>query len=295
MMSVPNQKIVCINKPKYQQNFLQIGVQEWQEARQAMTYSEFSFYLYLASNANGYNLELSQKAVENTIGIKKTSYHDAIKKLTALGYLVQRHGNVWNFFTCPVRQGGGAPQQEKTFGEVPQSGRPIPPKQTTLSENSESIYRPANREIDRINNINSIDNSSFPLSFEDYCRDMREEETREYLSSLSDGRKGDFIKACTQLARAGKSSRWIWEAVKGKTVDEWETWGFGLLFKTGYTKPIDDFIAEQEAYSKKVCEDIERQIEAREKRETLTIRKNRKKDSKRWKSRLDEIADISEE
>ena len=74
MMSVPNQKIVCINKPKYQQNFLQIGVQEWQEARQAMTYSEFSFYLYLASNANGYNLELSQKAVENTIGIKKTSY-----------------------------------------------------------------------------------------------------------------------------------------------------------------------------------------------------------------------------
>ena len=57
MMSVPNQKIVCINKPKYQQNFLQIGVQEWQEARQAMTYSEFSFYLYLASNANGYNLE----------------------------------------------------------------------------------------------------------------------------------------------------------------------------------------------------------------------------------------------
>lgn len=80
-MSVSNQKKVIIHKPKYKANFLQIGIDEWQQARKVMTYGEFSLYLYLAGNADGFNLELSRQAFENATGYKKTAYSDAVNKL----------------------------------------------------------------------------------------------------------------------------------------------------------------------------------------------------------------------
>lgn len=80
-MSSPNQRIVQIEKPKYEKNFLQIGENEWIEAFTRLKPSAFGIYLYLANNANGYKLELSQKAVENKLGIKKSTYHEAIAQL----------------------------------------------------------------------------------------------------------------------------------------------------------------------------------------------------------------------
>ena len=84
-MSVPNQKKVIINKPKYKANFLQIGIDEWQQARKVMTYGEFSLYLYLAGNADGFNLELSRQAFENATGYKKTAYKRCRKKVNQFG------------------------------------------------------------------------------------------------------------------------------------------------------------------------------------------------------------------
>ena len=80
-MSVPNQKVVYIHKRKYTGNFLQIGIDEMRLAQQQMTYCEFVLYLYLAGNANGFKLELSQQAFENATGYKKTAYHNAVDTL----------------------------------------------------------------------------------------------------------------------------------------------------------------------------------------------------------------------
>jgi DNA-binding MarR family transcriptional regulator len=102
-MSVANQKVVHVHKPKYQRDFLQIGIDEWQEASKSLNYSEFKLYLYLAGNADGYSLELSQKAVENAIGIKKTAYHDAVKKLKELGFLKEASSNILDFYIRAVR------------------------------------------------------------------------------------------------------------------------------------------------------------------------------------------------
>ena len=88
-MSVPNQKVVYIHKRKYTGNFLQIDIDEMRLAQQQMTYCEFVLYLYLAGNANGFKLELSQQAFENATGYKKTAYHNAVNKLIELGYLTQ--------------------------------------------------------------------------------------------------------------------------------------------------------------------------------------------------------------
>ena len=112
-MSVPNQKIVVIHKAKYRDYFLQIGISEWQLALQEMNKCEFALYLYLAGNADGFNLELSQQAFENATGYKKTSYHAAVKRLLELDYLVQIHGNKYDFHTTPRRK-----REPKRISEV---------------------------------------------------------------------------------------------------------------------------------------------------------------------------------
>lgn len=122
-MPVPNQKVVYIHKRKYTANFLQIDIDEMRLAQQQMTYCEFVLYLYLAGNANGFKLELSQQAFENATGYKKTAYHNAVNKLIELGYLTQSYNYHYEFHTTPVRS-------SKLNFEVLSNGKSMPPEKT---------------------------------------------------------------------------------------------------------------------------------------------------------------------
>lgn len=153
-MSVPNQKVVYIHKRKYTGNFLQIGIDEMRLAQQQMTYCEFVLYLYLAGNADGFKLELSQQAFENATGYKKTAYHNAVNKLIELGYLTQSYNYHYEFHTTPVRS-------SKLNFEVLSNGKSMPPEKTKKSVLSNSQFRSGNREIDKTDNINKKDNESF--------------------------------------------------------------------------------------------------------------------------------------
>ena len=153
-MSVPYQKVVYIHKRKYTGNFLQIGIDEMRLAQQQMTYCEFVLYLYLAGNANGFKLELSQQAFENTTGYKKTAYHNAVNKLIELGYLTQSYNYHYEFHTTPVRS-------SKLNFEVLSNGKSMPPEKTKKSVLSNSQFRSGNREIDKTDNINKKDKESF--------------------------------------------------------------------------------------------------------------------------------------
>ena len=104
MTTYPNQKVIHINKNKYTANFLQVGIDEWQTAFKRFTPSAFAVYLYLASNADGFDLALSQKAIDNALGIKKTAYHSAIEALKKEGYIEVLQGNIEVFHTAPVRK-----------------------------------------------------------------------------------------------------------------------------------------------------------------------------------------------
>ena len=141
-MSVPNQKVVYIHKRKYTGNFLQIGIDEMRLAQQQMTYCEFVLYLYLAGNADGFKLELSQQAFENATGYKKTAYHNAVNKLIELGYLTQSYNYHYEFHTTPVRS-------SKLNFEVLSNGKSMPPEKTKKSVLSNSQFRSGNREIDK--------------------------------------------------------------------------------------------------------------------------------------------------
>ena len=157
MNTVANQKVVIISKNSYKSDFLQIGIAEWQEACKVLSPAAFKLYLYLASNANGFKLALSQVAVENAIGISKSSYHRAVKELEEKGYLIHKSGNAFIFYCASPKNGthsekaGGIENEEYSKNE-----KICFKNETNMSQNQDLVSSNLNREIDNINNTNKI-------------------------------------------------------------------------------------------------------------------------------------------
>lgn len=63
MASFANQRTVKIHKPVYDGSFVQVSIDEWQEAFDLLTKSGFGLYLYCCGNMDGYKLELSSAAI----------------------------------------------------------------------------------------------------------------------------------------------------------------------------------------------------------------------------------------
>lgn len=158
-MSVPNQKIIRIEKDKYQSRFLQIGDEQWKKAFQSMRPTVFGLYLYLASNKDGYLLELSAAAVEQEIGIKKTAYHTALKDLEEKGYLKKEQGNTYAFSPSPefANTNSAIANSAGTNLEVRKRELPTPQMRTPYSANANLEVRGRDIEIDNINKINKTD------------------------------------------------------------------------------------------------------------------------------------------
>ena len=158
-MSVPNQKIIRIEKDKYQSRFLQIGDEQWKKAFQSMRPTVFGLYLYLASNKDGYLLELSAATVEREIGIKKTAYHTALKDLEEKGYLKKEQGNTYAFSPSPkfANTNSANTNSADTNLGVRKCELPTPQTRTSYSANANLEVRGRDIEIDNINKINKID------------------------------------------------------------------------------------------------------------------------------------------
>ena len=75
------------------ENFLQVSIDEWQEAFMTLPRSSFGLYLYLCGNQNGYPLSLSSVAVQHALGVSDSSYRRAVEDLLAAGYLIMRNDN----------------------------------------------------------------------------------------------------------------------------------------------------------------------------------------------------------
>lgn len=101
MASFPNQRIVTIHKPLYEGNFVQVDIDDWQEAFDCLTKSGFGLYLYCCSNMNGYKLGLSSAAVQNALHISDTSYRRAVEELLKKGYFIQNTTTKYDFYTTP--------------------------------------------------------------------------------------------------------------------------------------------------------------------------------------------------
>ena len=103
MASFANQKTVTIHKPPYNRNFVQVDIDDWQEAYDTLTKSGFGLYLYCCGNKDDFKLELSSAAVQNVLHISDSSYRRAVEELLEHGYFIPKNktNTKFDFFTTP--------------------------------------------------------------------------------------------------------------------------------------------------------------------------------------------------
>lgn len=151
--TVPHQKIIHINKESVDKNFLTISKENWYNANKDLEPYGLVLYLYLAGNKDGYDLALSQEAAEEA-GIKKTSFHKYVNVLIEKGYLIQKSGNIYDFYEKPHKEinkenAVSLSEQHSSQGEQDSSAREF---EDWLNEQNSSQ---SNKEINNkeINNI----------------------------------------------------------------------------------------------------------------------------------------------
>ena len=99
--TVPNQRIIKIHRERASYDFLGIKNENWMQASRTLGAHALRLYLYLASNRDNYDLAISPSALEAQIGMPRSTYHDQFRKLINFGYLVQRTGNIYDFYETP--------------------------------------------------------------------------------------------------------------------------------------------------------------------------------------------------
>ena len=100
-ISHPFQKNITVHREKADKDFLCIKNAHWMEANRLLTPYGLQLYLYLASNRDGYNFNLSQEDAEQSAGIHRTTFHKYVNLMIEKGYLVKSKGNCYDFYETP--------------------------------------------------------------------------------------------------------------------------------------------------------------------------------------------------
>lgn len=143
----PNQRMIQIHRELVKNDFLGIKNENWMAAARDLRPHAFLLYLYFASNANNFTLALSQKAVQDAIGMPRSTYHDQFRVLVNKGYLVHRSGNTYDFYEKPQPKTEQLSEYRAPTEQSSQnctSDGKAPPQET-------QIFPSANREINNIN------------------------------------------------------------------------------------------------------------------------------------------------
>lgn len=164
-----NQRVVHIHRERASSDFLGIKNENWKAASRILGAHALLLYMYLAANANNYELALSPAAIEAEIGMPRSTYKDQFRKLINYGYLVPRSGNKYDFYETP-QDATRIKQTNTTDGYDFENYTAIVQGQTDVAHEkpSEDI------QINNINNINNTINStnekqvSHSLSVEKY-------------------------------------------------------------------------------------------------------------------------------
>lgn len=141
----PNQRAIKIHRIPCRTNFLGIQNEHWQSAARDLGAHALMLYLYLASNADGFELALSPAAIRGAIGMAPSTYRDQFAKLVDKGYLVQQRegSNIYHFYELP---------QRVTRSDIEETAV-IEPSQVTVYMNEPAVCQTTanSREINNIN------------------------------------------------------------------------------------------------------------------------------------------------
>ena len=151
--TVPNQKVVHVNRQKCEKNFLQISKENWYAVNKDLGPYGLQLYLYIAGNRDGFDFALSQEAAEREAGIKKTSYHKYVNLMIEKGYLVPRkeNSNVYDFYEVPKRKEDKEAVSPCELNSLPDGNDDLRGRLVTSQGNKE-IYNNTYNLIDK--NIN---------------------------------------------------------------------------------------------------------------------------------------------
>ena len=86
-ITYPNQRTVKIHREKATTDFLGIKNENWKAASRDLSAHALKLYMYLASNADNFELALSPAAILKEIGMARSTYHDQFHILENKGYI----------------------------------------------------------------------------------------------------------------------------------------------------------------------------------------------------------------
>ena len=154
--TVPNQKVVHVNRQKCDKNFLQISKDNWYAANKDLEPYGLQLYLYIAGNRDGFDFALSQEAAERDAGITKTTFHKYVNLMIEKGYLVPRkeNSNIYDFYEVPKRKEDKEAVSPCELKSLPDGNDDLRGRLVTSQGNKE-IYNNTDNLIDK--NINSAE------------------------------------------------------------------------------------------------------------------------------------------
>ncbi|MBQ8279293.1 MAG: hypothetical protein IJZ23_05580 [Roseburia sp.] len=152
--TVPHQRVVHIHREQLCGDFLGIKNENWQAASRTLGAHALRLYMYLAANANNFELALSPAALEASIGMPRSTYQDQFRKLINYGYLIPRSGNKYDFYETP-QDATRINETNTTDGYDFENYTAIGQPQTQAAHEKPS----QDIEINIINNINKTINS----------------------------------------------------------------------------------------------------------------------------------------
>ena len=255
MATYYNQKLVHINKGTYGSNYLMVGNDEIAYASTILKYGTFKVYLSLAGNVDGLDIGLSRAHITKKYDISERTYKYAVKELSELGYLVQRDGELYDFFVTPYGKtleelGGGATHCTR-YGQhiAPDMGNTLHQGSATdcttnssyISDNNNNNNNLAGSETnaDATNNTNEETEAKSSASKKKNGNPYDKVDETEFVNSLS-------IEDYRKVADKVKPDSWI----DFKSLHTW--------FHDNYKVHISDFEALRNALSRRRI-DIENQ------------------------------------
>ena len=161
MPTVPNQNVLIIHRNYPQANFLQISNEHWQNMiKETGDPYALVLYLYFASNANNYRLEISPVAIQNATGLARSTYYKKMDLLKKHGYIVERKGNILDFYETPHKDtsnGGSLPCELENLQDEqanPQDEQESPSQKQNCSPDNIEIYKNNIYNTDKKDNKN---------------------------------------------------------------------------------------------------------------------------------------------
>jgi hypothetical protein len=104
--TVPNQRVFVIHREDKGGNFIAINKLNYSKAYRDMSKAPaaLGLYIWLVGNQDKYQFAFSPQAIENQLGMARSSCHGAVERLIELGYLVQREdSNYYDFYEVSTK------------------------------------------------------------------------------------------------------------------------------------------------------------------------------------------------